>query len=88
MKNTFVKIEETDFTKEKQMTAFRKWFVALTVLVLVGAAYGQVINCQSAASQPRVRAEGLTELVSDVVMICSTTATLTAPVVEIGRAHV
>jgi len=55
------------------MTAFRKWFVALAVLVvMVGTASAQAFQCTANAGVPnRVRGEGLTELVGDLLLNCS-----------------
>jgi len=55
------------------MTDFRKWLVALAVLVvMVGTASAQAFQCTANAGVPaRVRGEGLTELVGDVILNCS-----------------
>jgi hypothetical protein len=67
------------FHKEKEMVDFRKWFPALAVVAVVlgsaASASAQVqtvqMACQSNASAtPLVRAEGISELVGDVVLIC------------------
>src|SRR5947209_8248175 len=58
------------------MVDFRKWFPALAVATLFAAtASAQVtptLSCFSnAASTPLIRAEGLSELVGDVVLNCT-----------------
>jgi hypothetical protein len=62
--------------KEKEMLDFRKSFLSLAVLALgAGAASAQVIqplSCTAqAAGTPSVRAEGVAELVGDVLIICN-----------------
>lgn len=54
------------------MTAFRKWFVALAALVVVvGTAYAGAYQCTANAGVPaRVRGEGRTELVGDLILNC------------------
>ncbi len=54
------------------MTAFRKWFVALAVLLaVVGTASAAAYACTATSGVPaRVRAEGRTELVGDVILNC------------------
>jgi hypothetical protein len=69
------------FHKEKEMADFRKWlfaFAVVALLLVAGApANAQVINptaftCGIAATvPPTVRAEGIAELVGDVVLQCS-----------------
>jgi len=64
--------------KEKEMADFRKWFYALAVVALLAglsipaSAQGTAVNCiNGGATTPIVRAEGLTELVGDLVLNCS-----------------
>jgi hypothetical protein len=64
--------------KEKEMADFRKWFYALAVVALLAglsipaAAQGTAVNCiNGGATTPIVRAEGLTELMGDLVLNCS-----------------
>jgi hypothetical protein len=70
--------------KEKEMVDFRRWITAIAVLALfAGLACGQVIigtstgasagplTCTAAVSvPPQLRAEGLTELIGDIVIQC------------------
>ena len=60
------------------MADFRKWFYALAVVALLAglsipaAAQGTAVNCiNGGATTPIVRAEGLTELMGDLVLNCS-----------------
>jgi len=55
------------------MADFRKWLVALAVLVvMVGTASAQAFQCTANAGVPaRVRGEGLTELVGDLILNCN-----------------
>jgi len=64
--------------KEKEMADFRKWllaFAAIAVLLAVGtpaANAQQTISClANAGVPPIVRAEGITELVGDVLLNCT-----------------
>jgi hypothetical protein len=62
--------------KEKEMADFRRWIPVLAVLaLLLGSAFtasAQQGVCQAnTAVTPALRAEGLTELVGDVVLTCS-----------------
>jgi hypothetical protein len=64
--------------KEKEMADFRKWFYALAVVALLAglsipaSAQGTAVNCiNGGATTPIVRAEGLTELMGDLVLNCS-----------------
>jgi hypothetical protein len=71
--------------KEKEMPEFRKLFTALAGVALfaglasaqvgtpTGGATGQVFTCgvTNGAVTPTLRAEGYTELVGDIVLICS-----------------
>jgi hypothetical protein len=64
------------FHKEKEMVAFRKLFPVLAVAAFsVVSAFGQgstALNCQANSGVPPVvRAEGLTELVGDLVLNCT-----------------
>jgi hypothetical protein len=71
-----------NFHKEKEMADFRKWLIAFAAMALLlglsTSASAQIItstagvNCAaSAANPPTVRAEGVTELVGDVVLLCT-----------------
>jgi len=70
------------------MADFRRWITALAVLVLFaglvsaqtgGAAGGQQMICNSVAQvTPTLRAEGVTELVGDIVITCSGGSPITA----------
>jgi len=59
------------------MADFRKWFFALAVVVLLAgfsipASAQSSVNCNNGgATPPLVRAEGLTELMGDLVLTCS-----------------
>jgi len=60
------------------MADFRKWFYALAVVALLAglsipaSAQGTAVNCiNGGATTPIVRAEGLTELMGDLVLNCS-----------------
>lgn len=59
------------------MTAFRRCFLALAVLVVVlgsiAPASAQVtpFSCTTTAAPPRLRYEGVTELIGDIVVTCS-----------------
>jgi hypothetical protein len=64
--------------KEKEMVDFRRCFLAIAVLVLaigfVAPASAQVATFQctaNAAVPPTIRAEGLTELIGDIVFNCT-----------------
>jgi large repetitive protein len=68
--------------KEKEMVDFRRWITALAVLALfAGLASAQVnggnvvgtqLSCTAnVAVPPQLRAEGLTELIGDIVISCS-----------------
>ena len=73
MKNDFHQFE-LDFTKEKEMADFRKWFLVLAVLALVAfpASAQAPFTCTATpGSTPTIRDAGLTELVGDVVLTCS-----------------
>jgi len=70
------------------MADFRRWFLAFAALVLVlGSAVpasaqspGPQITCNSiTTAQPLLRAEGLTELVGDIVLNCQQTNAETGP---------
>jgi hypothetical protein len=81
------------FHKEKEMVDFRRCFLAIAVLVLaigfVAPASAQVATFQcvaNAAVPPTIRAEGLTELIGDIVLNCSggvPTATGTIPTADV-----
>jgi len=55
------------------MLDFRKLFLALVVLMIAStAAFAQPLSCTAqAAGNPAIRAEGVTETVGDVLIICS-----------------
>jgi len=61
--------------KEKEMADFRKGLIAFAVvallLVLGSSAYAQVNCIANSANPTTIRAEGVTELVGDVVMTCT-----------------
>jgi len=67
--------------KEKEMVAFRRWFIALAVVVLfaglanaqvLGGTGGTALSCTATvAVPPTLRAEGLTELIGDIVLNCT-----------------
>jgi hypothetical protein len=70
------------FHKEKEMADFRKWFLAFAVVALLlgmgSTANAQIglqtpaFNCTANAGNPTiVRAEGLTELVGDMLLNCN-----------------
>jgi hypothetical protein len=72
--------------KEKEMADFRKWILALALLVLVmgsvapaSAQVQQAFACTAnAAVPPTLRAEGLTELTGDIVLNCTGGTTTTS----------
>jgi len=74
----------SDFHKEKEMVDFRKWLLALAgVGLLLGlgssAANAQQVNCSATAAVNNIiRAEGITELLGDLVLNCTSTANATA----------
>jgi len=68
--------------KEKEMVDFRRWITAIAVLALfAGLASAQVnsssagtgsLQCNATVSvPPQLRAEGLTELIGDIVLTCT-----------------
>jgi len=68
--------------KEKEMVEFRRWITALAVLALFaglasaqiggGGTSGGPLSCQATvAVPPQLRAEGLTELIGDIVITCT-----------------
>jgi hypothetical protein len=62
--------------KEKEMLDFRKSFLAFTALAIgAGSAFGQVqqpLSCTAqSAGTPSIRAEGVAELVGDVLIQCN-----------------
>jgi len=63
------------------MTAFRRCFLALAVLVVVvgsiapASAQTAPFNCTTTAAPPRIRYEGVTELVGDILITCTGTPT-------------
>jgi hypothetical protein len=73
-KRTSINSKSHNFTKEKEMADFRKWFLAFVVLALLSSlAIAQTsLTCNSApAGQPLLRNEGVTELVGDLLINCS-----------------
>jgi hypothetical protein len=77
--------------KEKEMADFRKWFLAFAVVALlfaIPASAQPALQCTANAGvPPTVRAEGLTELVGDIVLNC-TGGTPTAAGAQIAPANV
>jgi hypothetical protein len=77
--------------KEKEMADFRKWFLAFAVVALlfaIPASAQPALQCTANAGvPPTVRAEGLTELVGDIVLNC-TGGTPTPAGVAIAPANV
>jgi len=68
--------------KEKEMVEFRRWITALAVLALFvglasaqtqgGGVAGSPLTCTaSVAVPPQLRAEGMTELIGDIVITCT-----------------
>jgi len=67
--------------KEKEMADFRRWLTALAVLALFaglasaqvsGGGGGTALSCTaSVVAPPQLRQEGLTELVGDIILVCS-----------------
>jgi hypothetical protein len=55
------------------MADFRKWFPVLAVVALLGTvpANAQPFSCSAFAVPPLIRAEGLAELVGDIVLNCT-----------------
>jgi hypothetical protein len=73
------------FTKEKEMADFRKWIIALAVVMMfaglasaqTGGGGGSALTCSANTSNtPTLRSEGITEQVGDIVIICSGGSTL------------
>jgi hypothetical protein len=63
--------------KEKEMADFRRWFLVFAALVLVlgsavpASAQGPQVSCSVNTNvTPTLRAQGLTELVGDILLIC------------------
>jgi hypothetical protein len=64
------------FHKEKEMADFRKWLMGLAIVAMFAATasaqVGPALTCTANAGvPPLLRAEGLTELVGDVVINCT-----------------
>jgi len=86
---------DSQLHKEKEMADFRKWFFAFAVLALISSfavpASAQVtpaLQCvANAGVPPTVRAEGLNELVGDLVLNCNG-GTPTAPGGTVPQANV
>jgi hypothetical protein len=68
--------------KEKEMVDFRRWITAIAVLALFAGLACAQVNSSSAgtgslqcaatvAAPPALRAEGMTELIGDIVLVCS-----------------
>jgi hypothetical protein len=72
LKRTIIN-SDSNFTKEKEMADFRKWFLVLAVLALAFSANAQTpYACTAVAGvTPIVRAEGLAELVGDLQLNCT-----------------
>jgi hypothetical protein len=72
------------FHKEKEMADFRRWILALALLVLVfgwaAPASAQPFSCATTVVPPQMRAEGVTELVGDIVLTCTGTPSSTGTV--------
>jgi len=77
----FDRFKISQLYKEKEMADFRKWILALTVLVLFaglasaqvnnGSGGGSALSCSAnAAVPPQLRGEGYTELTGDIVINC------------------
>ena len=98
MKENFDRFKFFEIYKEKEMTDFRRWILALAVLALcVAGANAQVtggngggnFQCTAANASvtPTVRAEGITELVGDIVLDC-TGGTYVTPGAIIPQANI
>jgi len=66
----------SEIYKEKEMADFRRWILALAVVALLAGftvpAGAQPVVCNTSVSvTPIVRAEGLSELVGDLVLYCT-----------------
>jgi hypothetical protein len=67
----------SDFHKEKEMVDFRKWLFALAVGLLLGVgssaanAQSNAFSCTASAVPNIVRAEGITELMGDMILNCT-----------------
>jgi hypothetical protein len=68
------------FTKEKEMADFRKWIIALAlVLMFAGLASAQIpgtggtsfLCTVNTSNTPTLRSEGITEQIGDIVITCS-----------------
>jgi len=84
--------------KEKEMVEFRRWITALAVLALFaglasaqigggGTSGGPLACTATVAVPPQLRAEGLTELIGDIVITC-TGGTATAAGTAIPTANI
>jgi hypothetical protein len=78
-KRTSINSKDSQLHKEKEMADFRKWFFAFAAIALissfavpVSAQTTPALQCTANAGvPPTVRAEGLTELVGDLVLNCN-----------------
>jgi hypothetical protein len=79
--------------KEKEMADFRKWFPVLAIVALMlgsavsASAQVSPLTCTTNAGvTPTVRAEGLTELVGDVIITCTggTATTFGSPIPQVN----
>jgi hypothetical protein len=84
----------SDFHKEKEMVDFRKWLLALAVVGLLlgigsSAANAQQINCSATSGVPNIiRAEGIAELLGDLILNCTSTVAPTPFGQEIPETNV
>ena len=89
MKENFDRFKFFEIYKEKEMTDFRRWILALAVLALcVAGANAQVVSgggggnfactAANASVTPTLRSEGITELVGDIVLVCTGGTPVTA----------
>ncbi len=84
----------SDFHKEKEMVDFRKWLLALAVVGLLlgigsSAANAQQINCSATSGVPNIiRAEGIAELLGDLILNCTSTVTATPYGVAVPETNV
>jgi len=68
-----------EITKEKEMADFRKWVLVFAILALaIVPASAQVTCTATSGVTPTVRAEGMAELVGDLTLDCTGTASTQA----------